>query len=152
MCNLFYLKTLSDLKMFYFGGSITNGTEVVATTHPPAVLTVLALEGWCVRWKAATVSWRGWLYMKMWWGQRWGHECGLWLCREKPEFPAADVEASRTDEGTPLSGRTWTGCNWSSYRRSRRGAWRWWAARRLQWEVVCATKAEENVKQVLWKG
>lgn len=108
-----------------------------------AVRTILALEGWYVMWKAAAVDGRALLHEEVWRRHRWGHERGFWLCWKKPEPLATDVEACRADEGAPMSGRTWTGCNRPSYWRSWRGARGWWAAPRLQREVVWAKKSSE---------
>lgn len=132
----------------------TYNENFTITSLVTAAPTILALEGWYVTWEAAAVNGRGWLYKEMWWRRGWRHERGFWLCWEKPEFLAADVEASRADEGAALSGRTWAGCNWTSYWRSWGGARRWRAAPRLQWKVICmkegskimSTKCSERVR------
>ena len=161
-CEIFSLHYCRTWECFTVpsGGGIINDTTmhfITTTQHKHftfnsvavAVRTILALEGWYVMWKAAAVDGRALLHEEVWRRHRWGHECGFRLCWKKPEPLAADVEACRADEGAPMSGRTWTGCNRPGYWRSWRGAWGWWAAPRLQGEVVWAKKSSEMSKEVL---
>lgn len=101
-----------------------------------ALRTILALKGWYVAWEAATVDRGGGLRVVVGRGDGAGHEGGLPLGREQPQFLAADVEASGADEGPPQSARAGAGRHRTGHRGSGRRDRGGRPAAGFEWEVV----------------